>query len=148
MDFLNNLIAYSQDKPLLFTQLFFWGFFAVVLIGYTLVYRLPKLRSAYLFAVSLFFYFKTSGFFVSLLLFTIASDFIWGRLIHASKSEVHKKIYLSISVLLNLSLLGYFKYAYFFNESFNAITHGSHPFVNQFAVFSNTFFQPLLALIN
>ena len=141
---MNELIkiitAYSQDKPLLFTQLFFWAFFAVVLALYSLVYKQSRLRSAYLFLVSLFFYYKTSGFFVSLLLFTICSDCLWARLIHHSQSDWKRKVFLSISVILNLSLLAYFKYAYFFNESFNAITQSNHPFFNHFAAFSNSFF--------
>lgn len=140
-DFITSISSYSQDKPLLFTQLFFWAFFAVVLALYTLFYKHSKLRSAYLFLVSLFFYYKTSGVFVSLLLFTICSDFLWAWLIHKSKSPLRRKFFLAISVILNLSLLGYFKYAYFFNESFNAITNSQHPFFNQFAAFSNTFFS-------
>lgn len=91
-------------------------------------------------AVSLFFYFKTSGVFVILLLFTICSDYYWGKKIHRSHSPRHKKIFLTISVLLNLFLLSYFKYSYFFVESFNQVS-GSHiQYVNHFARFSNTWF--------
>ncbi|NBQ47687.1 MAG: MBOAT family protein, partial [Sphingobacteriia bacterium] len=140
-ELIKTITAYSQDKPLLFTQLFFWAFFAVVLALYSLFYKQSRLRSAYLFLVSLFFYYKTSGFFVSLLLFTICSDFLWARLIHHSQSDWKRKVFLSISVILNLSLLAYFKYAYFFNESFNAITQSNHPFFNHFAAFSNSFFS-------
>jgi len=140
-DLIHTLLAYSQDKPLLFTQVVFWAFFAIVLAGYTFFYKQPKLRSIYLFAVSLFFYFKTSGVFVSLLLFTICSDFLWARLMQSSRSALQRKLFLSASVILNLSLLGYFKYAYFFNESFNEITDSSQPFFNHFAAFSNTFFS-------
>jgi alginate O-acetyltransferase complex protein AlgI len=90
--------------------------------------------------VSLFFYFKTSGIFVLLLLFTICSDYCWGNLIYRSRSVFLRKLFLFFSVLLNLSLLCYFKYAYFFNESFNAITGTSNPYFNHFAHFSNSFF--------
>lgn len=108
---------------------------------YSLVYKVNKLRTAYLLLVSLFFYFKTSGVFLLLLLFTITSDFIWGRLISKSESNVARRIYLSISVILNLSLLCYFKYAYFFGESFNQINGSDYTFFNHFAHFSNTFFS-------
>lgn len=125
----------------MFTHLFFWAFFAIVLFFYAFIYKVNKLRTAYLLAVSLFFYFKTSGVFVLLLLFTICSDYFWGRRIFRSDSVLKKKLFLSVSVILNLSLLCYFKYAYFFTESFNQIT-GSHvPFFNHFAHFSNTFFS-------
>ncbi len=125
----------------MFTQLFFWGFFLLVLLVYSFVYRASKLRTLYLLLVSLFFYFKTSGVFVVLLLFTICSDFFWGRAIFRSKSPGARRAFLTVSVVLNLSLLCYFKYAYFFTESFNQVTANHFKFFNHFAAFSNTFFS-------
>jgi alginate O-acetyltransferase complex protein AlgI len=125
---------------LLFTHLFFWAFFIVVLLLYTLVYRTSKLRSAYLLAVSLFFYFKTSGVFVLLLLFTIAGDYCWGKLIYRSESVAKRRFFLLISVLLNLGILCYFKYSYFFHGSANQIFGSDNRYFNHFAQFSNTFF--------
>lgn len=126
---------------MLFTQLFFWAFFMLILLAYSFVYKKNKPRTIYLLIVSLFFYFKTSGIFVLLLLFTIGSDYFWGKRIHQSKSVLSRKLFLSISVILNLSLLCYFKYAYFFNESYNQITGSHSPFFNHFTAFSNTFFS-------
>ncbi len=96
--------------------------------------------------MSLFFYFKTSGVFLILLLFTICSDYFWGKRIHNSGSVTHKKIFLGISVLLNLSVLCYFKYAYFFCESFNQISGSHYAYFNHFAQFSNTFFSTKFSL--
>lgn len=125
---------------MLFTQLFFWAFFMVVLLFYSFVYKFNKARTIYLLAVSFFFYFKTSGVFLLLMVFTIISDYNWGQLIHRSESQSKKKLYLTISVILNLSLLCYFKYAYFFQQSANQILGENQPFYNHFAYFSNTFF--------
>lgn len=113
----------------------------VVLLLFSVFYKVNKVRTIYLFAVSLFFYFKTSGVFVLLLLFTIISDYNWGNLIHKSTSETKRKVFLTISVILNLSLLCYFKYSYFFHQSANQITGGNSGFFNHFAHFSNTFFN-------
>ncbi|HQQ95245.1 MAG TPA: MBOAT family O-acyltransferase [Bacteroidia bacterium] len=99
-----------------------------------------KLRTAYLFLVSLFFYFKTSGVFVILLLFTVLSDFLWARLIARSQKSWLRKYLLSQSVILNLLVLVYFKYSYFFAESFKAFTGAHLQYFNHFAAFSNTFF--------
>ncbi|MCE3226498.1 MAG: alginate O-acetyltransferase [Bacteroidetes bacterium] len=79
--------------------------------------------------------------FVLLLLFTIISDYFWGNQIHKSQSTLSKKLYLTVSVLLNLSLLCYFKYSYFFHQSVNQIAEINTPFINHFAQFSNTFFD-------
>ncbi len=111
------------------------------MLFYSLIYRQNRLRTFYLLVVSLFFYFKTSGVFVLLLGFTICSDFCWGLLIYKSRSAIGKKLLLCISVILNLSLLCYFKYSYFFHESFVQITESESAFFNHFAHFSNTFFS-------
>lgn len=108
-------------------------------MGYSLIYKVNKRRTIYLLIVSLFFYFKTSGVFVLLLIFTICSDFFWGRRISRSNSPLQRRAFLSVSVILNLTLLCYFKYAYFFTESFNAITGTHSVYFNHFAAFSNSF---------
>jgi alginate O-acetyltransferase complex protein AlgI len=137
--YIKQIFSFIEGKPLLFTQLFFWGFFAVVLLIYALVYKKIALRNIYLLLVSLFFYWKTSGVFVILLLFTICSDYNWGKLIFKSKNPTHKKIFLTISITLNMALLCYFKYAYFFTESFNELFATDLQFFNHFSQFTNTF---------
>jgi alginate O-acetyltransferase complex protein AlgI len=137
---LKSWFVYEQGKPIIFTQLYFWGFFIIVLSLYSIVYKKNTLRTIYLLLVSFFFYYKTSGFFIILLFFTIISDFNWGRLIHQTKSTNKKKLYLTISMVLNLSLLAYFKYAYFFTESINQLAGTQLDFFNYYSQFSNTFF--------
>lgn len=139
LTYLQDIFAFTEGKPLLFTQLFFWGFFAVVLLFYALVYKKIALRNIYLLLVSFFFYYKTSGVFLVLLIFTICSDYNWGRLIHNAKSKRSRKIFLTISVCLNMLLLGYFKYAYFFASSCNELFGADIQFFNHFSHFTNTF---------
>jgi alginate O-acetyltransferase complex protein AlgI len=131
---------YKKGEPILFTQLYFWGFFSVVLLVFSLVHKVNILRTIFLLAVSFFFYYKTSGIFLILLIFTICSDYLWGHLIYKSEKQSHKRIFLTISLVFNLFLLGYFKYAYFFTESYNELMHTHYPFFNHFAQFSNGFF--------
>lgn len=139
LTYLKPYFLYVKGQPIIFTQLYFWGFFAVVLVVYSLIYKKNNLRTFYLLLVSFFFYYKTSGVFLILLLFTIFSDYNWGRLIHQSKSVTNKKLFLTASMILNLGLLSYFKYAYFFTESINQLAGTDLTFFNYFAQFSNTF---------
>jgi D-alanyl-lipoteichoic acid acyltransferase DltB (MBOAT superfamily) len=138
-DFLRNIFQYNAAAPLIFTRFFFWGFFAVVLVGYSLIYnnRNRSLRAGYLFAVSLFFYFKSSGFFFFILLFSTLTDFFIGKWIYSSQKEVVRKILVALSVVINLSLLAYFKYAYFFTESLNALLGTDMHVVNYLAIWMN-----------
>lgn len=134
------MFSFTEGKPLLFTQLFFWGFFGVVLFFYTFVYKKIAMRNLYLLLVSFFFYFKTSGVFLILLIFTICSDYNWGKLIYNAKRKRDKKIFMGISVTINLLLLSYFKYAYFFTDSCNQLFNTDIEFFNHFSHFTNTFF--------
>ncbi|MBC7865571.1 MAG: MBOAT family protein, partial [Bacteroidia bacterium] len=132
---------YNKGEPILFTQMYFWGFFAVVLLLYSLVYKHNTVRTIFLLAVSFFFYYKTSGVFLILLLFTICSDYLWGYLLHKYRQQGFKRIFLIISLVFNLFLLCYFKYAYFFTESYNEVMNTKYPFFNHFSHFSNGFFN-------
>lgn len=140
IEHLIHWLSYQSDKPLIFTQLYFWIFYAVVLFGFSLVYPNKALRNAYLFAVSLFFYYKTSGLFVLILLFSTLSDYLIGWRIYHSKSDIAKKSWLGLSIFLNLFVLGYFKYAYFFTDAYNELFGGTAEIYNHLAYWSNSFF--------
>ena len=58
---LQSLFLFDPSKPLIFTQFYFWAFFAVVFALFALVHSKILLRNAFLFFASLFFYYKTSG---------------------------------------------------------------------------------------
>ena len=129
----------SSEHPMIFTEYPFWIFFLFVILGYGLVYKKLRVRSIFLFLVSLYFYYKTSGFFFSILLFSTIVDFYLGKAIFISKKELYAKIFLGFSVATNLLILIYFKYAYFFTDSFNAIIGSNwHP-INHFASLTNQF---------
>ncbi len=138
MEYIKSIFLYSKESPLLFTQFYFWAFFAVVLAIYTLIYKRKTGRSGYLFLISLFFYYKTSGFFFFILIFSTLADFYIGKYIYQSRSEVVKKWLVALSVAVNLGLLIYFKYTYFFTDNFNHIFHSNYEVVNYLAKFMNS----------
>ena len=55
--------------------------------------------------------------FLSLILLSTLLDYNIGRIIYKSKTQYNRKIFLFISLMFNLSLLGFFKYFNFFIES-------------------------------
>ncbi|MEM7036463.1 MAG: MBOAT family O-acyltransferase, partial [Bacteroidota bacterium] len=115
----------------------FWGFFAAVLGVYSLIYRQRALRNAFLFLASLFFYYKTSGFFFILLIFSTVADYLIGFLIHGAKNKARKTTWLVVSITINLLLLSYFKYSYFFTESFNELFGTNIEYYNHFNAWIN-----------
>jgi D-alanyl-lipoteichoic acid acyltransferase DltB (MBOAT superfamily) len=102
----------------------FWGFFGMVLVGLWASERNLRMRNAFLFLVSLLFYWKTNGWFVALLLGSTAIDWSISWRIHATIG-VKRKAWLAASIVANLGLLGFFKYAYFFTDALNPIL-GTH----------------------
>ncbi len=112
-DFLKNIFAFEANSPLLFTQFYFWAFFAIVYAFMTLFRNKCLMRNSFLFFVSLFFYYKASGLFVLLLLFVIISSFVLSKALHHAPTRFLKRFFLVTTVLLDLSLLCYFKYSYF-----------------------------------
>ena len=70
-----HLFSYDPSSPLVFTQFYFWAFFGIVYAIFSLVKSKRLMRNAFLFFASLFFYYKTSGLSILILLFVICSDF-------------------------------------------------------------------------
>ena len=132
-----DIFLFNPEKPLIFTRLFFWGFYFVVLLIYSGIYRQRAVRNAFLFAVSLFFYWKTSGLFFLILVFSTASDYYLGNLIHYSKRKRWKKFGVILSVFINLVMLSYFKYSYFFVDTINSLFSLDIEVVNHLALWSN-----------
>ena len=135
--FAERLFGFDPNSPLLFTQFYFWAFFALVYAVFALIGDRRLLRNAFLFAVSLYFYFKTSGLSVLILLFVTVSDFCIARRIAAAGTQGGKKAWLTLSICLDLLLLCYFKYAYFFADFVHSLTGLEIRVVNVFGVLGN-----------
>ncbi len=139
MDRLLQLFSFDETQPLIFTQLDFWVFFLIVLSIFSFIHKYKLTRSIFLFVVSLFFYFKTSGLLVLLLSASIVINYFIGKGVWAALSQNKKKFYVTLSVLFNILTLGYFKYAYFFTGSFNEMFHTNYETFNVFARMANSF---------
>ncbi|MDR2009509.1 MAG: MBOAT family protein [Bacteroidales bacterium] len=139
MEILDNIFSYNEMSPLIFTKFFFWGFFAVVLMGYTFVANKHISRSLYLLVVSLFFYYKSSGIFFLLLIFSTVVDFYIGKWIYSSKTSMSRKLLLGLSICINLFILSYFKYTFFFVDAINQMFGTDFVAYNYLAEFTNLF---------
>jgi D-alanyl-lipoteichoic acid acyltransferase DltB (MBOAT superfamily) len=93
----------------------------VVFAGLALVGNKILLRNAFLMFCGLFFYFKTSTFFVFILIFAIVFNFFFAKLIINQNSTTKRRIFLIINLIINILVLCYFKYSYFFIDVINNI---------------------------
>ena len=107
---------------MIFTQIQFWIFFTVVLAGLWLIGDgRRKLRNAFLFLASLFFYYKTGGVFLLLLLTVVAVNYLCGIVIGAARRKGVRLAAISAGIIADIVLLSYFKYTYFFADTLNSL---------------------------
>ena len=104
---------------------FLYYFLPAVVLGYFL---LPKgLRNGWLLIVSLFFYAWGEPRLIAVMLASIILNWLWGIGIGRSKTLLWKRIFLILSCITCLGMLGWFKYADFAIENVNALLGTSVP---------------------
>ena len=125
-------LTYNPKEPILFNTALFLGIFLIFypIYIFTTKAKTFHLRNAYVFAFSLFFYYKSSGIYFALLLFSGVVDYNLAKLLYEEVLESYRKFYLVVSVILNLTFLGYFKYTNFLIDNYNGLFNGHLAFEN------------------
>lgn len=115
--------TFNPKEPILFNTALFLGMFLIFYPIYILTTKAKTFtfRNVYVFAFSLFFYYKSSGAYFVLLLFSGVVDYNLAKLLYNETLQGYRKFYLVLSVILNLSFLGYFKYTNFLIDNYNGI---------------------------
>ena len=118
---ITDWFTYHKNNPLLFSSGLFLGFFLVFYAVYIVTRKHSHFRTVYVTLFSLFFYYKAGGNYFVLLILSSLMDYYFAGEIHKSENPARRKLFLAISMVTNLGLLGYFKYTNFLIDSFNAI---------------------------
>ena len=100
---------------------------AAALAAYDWPGNLRQLKNAVLLLASLFFYAWGEPKYMLLMLVSIVQGYGFGLLIEKHRGQKASKVFLTLSILVSLGLLGYFKYADFFLSNVNAVTGLSLP---------------------
>lgn len=107
-----------------FTTITFFIFFLLFFVVYWLLARGNKnLRNAFMILGGYVFYGWWDWRFLILLIFSSTIDFSSGLLIHGAKKPGNRKLFLALSLTVNICLLGFFKYCDFFITSFGDLMH-------------------------
>jgi len=114
-----SLFGFDKRDPLLFASSLFLFLFAFVLIMYLALHKNKTARVSFLLLFSLFFYYKSTNLYFVLLIFTSAANFLTGKWIFLIKDDLKRRLMLIFGIIINLALLGYFKYTNFFIDIVN-----------------------------
>ncbi len=120
-----ELLAYNPKAPLIFSSGLFLFLFAAFAFFYGAMRREVMLRMIYVICFSLYFYYKSSGFYFVLMIFTSISDFLIGLAMVKGHRRVGKRWLVALSVVINLGMLAYFKYTNFFISIYNDLSIGN-----------------------
>lgn len=102
-----------------FDQIEFAVFFPLVFALFWITRKKLALQNGILLGASYFFYGYWDWRFLVLIIISSLTDFIIGPLIYKAENKKTRSLLLYLSILINLGLLAYFKYANFFIDSFN-----------------------------
>lgn len=155
MELLRHIFGFNSNSPLLFTQFYFWAFFALVYAVFAIIMEVGDsrqdsktssnrlhLRNIFLMVVSWFFYYKTSGISLFILLFITCSDWLIAKQIYRNNQNqrtARARWWLALSIIIDLGLLCYFKYAYFFTNIINDLLGTEFAVFDIFAYIGNGF---------
>ena len=117
-----DLLKYNQSDPLLFNTSLFMILFFFFLIVYNLLSRHNTARNLSLIIFSFYFYYKSSEYFAGILIVSAVINFFIGKWISGTENFSIKRIFLALALILNLALLGYFKYTNFLMQIFSSLS--------------------------
>lgn len=140
MERLHEIFSFAPMSSMTFNRLDFWLFFIFIMMLFSMLHKHQLMRSIFITVVSLFLYYKTSGLFVLLLGLSIIVNYGLGKWIFQQTKDSARKWIIAFSAVFNVFFLAYFKYAYFFTESYNKLFQTDFKIMNQFAVWGNGFF--------
>lgn len=104
--------------------LFLWLFAAFILV-YFLLRRQTVARLCFVTLFSYYFYYKSSGLYFGLLALVTVTDFLIARFMAHASHPFGRRLWVALSLVVNLGLLCYFKYTNFLGAIFVPLWGGT-----------------------
>ncbi len=114
-----SILKYDQNDPLIFSTSLFLILFFVFLVFYNILNRNKNARLFLIILFSLYFYYKAAGFYFAILIVSAIANFLFGKWIGITENFTKKRLVLALAVIVNLGMLGYFKYTNFIIQIIN-----------------------------
>jgi D-alanyl-lipoteichoic acid acyltransferase DltB (MBOAT superfamily) len=123
LDKIPELLSFNQNDPLIFSTSLFLLLFLGFLLIYNLVSKYKNTRIFLIILFSLYFYYKAAGYYTGILIISAIINFYFGKWIALTENFSKKRLLLLFALIINLGILGYFKYTNFILQIFADISH-------------------------
>ena len=137
---LRDVFLYDPHSPMIFSSGIFLWLFAAFIVVYLLLQRRTTARLMFVTLFSYYFYYKSSGTYFFLLAVVTVSDFLLALLMEHTVTRWKRKLWVVVSLCVNLGLLCYFKYTNFLLECWTSLTGGSFSMLDIFLPVGISFF--------
>lgn len=125
LDHFCSIFTYDPHSPMIFSSGLFLWLFAAFSFVYVLLRNRLTARLLFVVLFSYYFYYKSSGTYFFLLAIVTVSDFFIARFMQRTEESWKRKLWVVLSLCINLGLLSYFKYTNFFVDIFSALAGGA-----------------------
>ncbi len=119
--YIDFLFGYDKSSPMMFNSGVFLVLFVIFISIYALIHKNKISVTVFVIAFGLLFYYKSSGWYLWVLIFTTLADYSFAIIITKAKQQIYKRIFLIISLCISFGLLFHFKYTNFLLLNFHAI---------------------------
>ena len=137
---LRDVFVYDPHSPMIFSSGIFLWLFAAFIVVYLLLQRRTTARLMFVTLFSYYFYYKSSGTYFFLLAVVTVSDFLLALLMDRTVTRWKRKLWVVVSLCVNLGLLCYFKYTNFLLECWASLTGGTFSMLDIFLPVGISFF--------
>lgn len=137
---LRGVFLYDPHSPMIFSSGIFLWLFAAFIVVYLLLQRRTTARLMFVTLFSYYFYYKSSGTYFFLLAVVTVSDFLLALLMEHTVTRWKRKLWVVVSLCVNLGLLCYFKYTNFLLECWASLTGGNFSMLDIFLPVGISFF--------
>lgn len=120
-----SMLGYDPSNPLIFNSGLFWVLFLFFLPIYGMLKSRRTQMMIFVVAFSLYFFYKSSGLYFLLLVATSLIDWFIAKQIKQEPTVKMRRFWLTVSIVLSVGTLGFFKYSNFVIANLNDLLHNN-----------------------
>lgn len=110
---------------MIFNSGLFLFLFIAFIIVYSLIHKNKLAVAVFVSAFSFFFYYKSNGWYLLILVFTVISNYSFAFFIQRTEHKLYRKMILILALLMSLGVLAYFKYTNFILFNISLLFEGN-----------------------